>query len=44
MGKPELSGACYSYLRFSSPEQEHGDSIKRQADARDTRLKATTWR
>ena len=39
MGKPELSGVCYSYLRFSSPRQEHGDSVKRQTEARDAWLK-----
>jgi len=39
MGKNELSGVAYSYMRFSSPRQERGDSIKRQTEARDNWLK-----
>ena len=34
MGKEELSGVAYSYMRFSSPRQERGDSINRQTKAR----------
>jgi DNA invertase Pin-like site-specific DNA recombinase len=32
--------AAYSYLRFSSPQQASGDSIRRQTQARDTWLAA----
>lgn len=35
MDKQKLTGTAYSYLRFSSPQQATGDSIRRQAEARD---------
>lgn len=39
MSSAELSGTAYSYLRFSSPEQERGDSLRRQREMRDGWLK-----
>src|SRR5262249_45029083 len=35
MKRQELTGTAYSYIRFSSREQERGDSIRRQTEARD---------
>src|SRR5438477_7635 len=35
----ELAGTAYSYIRFSSAEQERGDSLRRQKMLRDDWLK-----
>jgi hypothetical protein len=35
---------AYSYLRFSSPEQAKGDSIRRQTQARDAWLASVNIR
>ncbi len=37
--RQELTGIAYSYIRFSSKEQEKGDSVRRQTDMRDRWLK-----
>src|ERR1051326_2659322 len=38
MGRNEGKAVAYSYLRFSSPEQAKGDSVRRQTELRDTWL------
>src|SRR5687768_3108579 len=37
--KPDPSPIAFSYLRFSSPGQADGDSVRRQTDLRDNWLK-----
>jgi hypothetical protein len=39
MKAPQQSApVAYSYIRFSSPEQAKGDSVRRQAELRDAWL------
>jgi DNA invertase Pin-like site-specific DNA recombinase len=38
--KPVATATAFSYMRFSTPEQANGDSIRRQTEARDQWLAA----
>jgi DNA invertase Pin-like site-specific DNA recombinase len=39
MNQAEMQPQCYSYIRFSSPEQSKGDSLRRQLDLSETYAK-----
>src|SRR5260370_31604257 len=41
IARKQEQGTCYSYMRFSSPEQAKGDSLRRQTAARDAFLQQT---